>query len=100
MVCYRCSNEISRQLHENHPRKATIDHVKPRALGGSNSTSNWAPCCYECNQKYRPPAQQCSKRTMIKMILAEDHFQVVAMLKRYKNHLNLSLTDITKIIEK
>jgi 5-methylcytosine-specific restriction endonuclease McrA len=28
----------------------TLDHVKPRALGGSNLTSNLVPSCRKCNQ--------------------------------------------------
>jgi hypothetical protein len=31
-------------------RSLTIDHVKPRAFGGEERTSNCIPACRECNQ--------------------------------------------------
>lgn len=31
-------------------RSLTIDHVKPRAFGGEERTSNCIPACWECNQ--------------------------------------------------
>ena len=29
----------------------TLDHVVPKALGGSNSVANLCCCCWHCNQK-------------------------------------------------
>lgn len=31
-------------------RANTIDHLKPRTLGGSDLRSNLVPCCHECNK--------------------------------------------------
>lgn len=101
MVCYKCRIKIDRNLDPDHPQRATIDHVKPVSLGGIRSKQNWAPCCYECNQKHRPmPTFQCSRKYLYQAILDEDHAEVYLMLKTHKNHLNLSLIDIAKIIEK
>ncbi len=33
------------------PETATIEHVKPRALGGSNTWENCAAACDPCNSK-------------------------------------------------
>ena len=36
---------------EHHePHKLTLDHVKPRSLGGEDLTSNLVPACRRCNQ--------------------------------------------------
>lgn len=37
----------------SQPRSATIDHLIPLALGGTNSKVNVATACFECNTKKR-----------------------------------------------
>lgn len=42
---------------------ATLEHVKPKALGGSNSLDNLALACFACNQE--KGKETCPKRSMI-----------------------------------
>jgi 5-methylcytosine-specific restriction endonuclease McrA len=36
---------------EHHePQKLTLDHVKPKCIGGEDLTSNLVPACRRCNQ--------------------------------------------------
>ncbi len=35
----------------NLPRTCTVDHRKPRALGGKDVPENWLLACYDCNQR-------------------------------------------------
>lgn len=48
MCCY-CGNRMTLKL--SRPRTATVEHIKPRAHGGSNRPFNLAAACYPCNQK-------------------------------------------------
>lgn len=41
--CVYCGNTY--ELHE-----LTLDHVRPRCLGGEDLTSNIVPSCWQCNQ--------------------------------------------------
>jgi 5-methylcytosine-specific restriction endonuclease McrA len=38
-----------RDLHDADPRDITLDHVTPKADGGSNDESNIYTCCRSCN---------------------------------------------------
>lgn len=46
--CHWCKH---RMLTIAGPLQATIDHVKPIAVGGMNSKKNLVAACYECNQQ-------------------------------------------------
>ncbi|MEI6505046.1 MAG: HNH endonuclease [Planctomycetota bacterium] len=37
-TCYRCGKDAT-----------TVDHIQPRAYGGTNEDSNLAACCTYCN---------------------------------------------------
>ena len=45
MTCLLCLTD----LHDAAPSDITLDHVIPRADGGSNSESNLYTCCRSCN---------------------------------------------------
>ena len=49
MKCWYCRDVVSREFPDGHPRKATIEHLIPLALGGSNYFKNLKVCCLECN---------------------------------------------------
>jgi len=38
-----------KDLHDADPRDVTLDHVKPKADGGSNKPDNLYCCCRSCN---------------------------------------------------
>ena len=42
-TCVYCGE--SYELHE-----LTLDHVRPKSLGGEDLTSNLVPACHKCNQ--------------------------------------------------
>ena len=43
-TCQYCGTKV-------HPKKATIDHVKPKSRGGKNSFENTVCSCFKCNNK-------------------------------------------------
>lgn len=45
-TCYLCGT----QMHKDHP-ELTVDHVRPKRLGGSILTKNLACCCRTCNEQ-------------------------------------------------
>ena len=49
-TCYLCGCELdTNKEHRNEPNAATLDHVIPRAKGGSNDSANLRACCRACN---------------------------------------------------
>lgn len=50
--CRYCGDEVARSLDgpPHAPHHATVDHVVPRASGGTNVQSNLVTACYRCNQ--------------------------------------------------
>jgi hypothetical protein len=42
LKCWYCGMRLFR-------RTATLDHVQPRHLGGSDEPENLVPCCQDCN---------------------------------------------------
>jgi 5-methylcytosine-specific restriction endonuclease McrA len=48
--CDYCGVETREDVHECHPRRATVDDIRPRSKGGANNQSNWALACYLCNK--------------------------------------------------
>lgn len=45
--CAHCGDKVN-EIH-NDPKQATIDHVKPRVLGGKDVFSNMQLLCAACN---------------------------------------------------
>lgn len=55
-LCHICGQRMTLRTyrkHGNHPRgrDATVDHVVPRAKGGSNHWHNLRAACNDCNQR-------------------------------------------------
>lgn len=48
--CHYCKLSINVDVKPNHPRRATMDHMKPRSKGGSNKPINLVASCALCNQ--------------------------------------------------
>ncbi|RUU43090.1 HNH endonuclease [Mesorhizobium sp. M6A.T.Ce.TU.002.03.1.1] len=44
--CYYCREPFT----ETGPKQATLEHKKPKMLGGTNERSNLAAACRKCNQ--------------------------------------------------
>lgn len=49
--CHWCRRRMRRDVGPSHPRKFTVDHIKPKAAGGVTNFSNLAACCFRCNQR-------------------------------------------------
>jgi len=47
----RCRVGIGAKARTKHLALAHLDHIKPRALGGSNATENLVTSCKRCNDK-------------------------------------------------
>lgn len=49
-TCYICERKVT-DTPELYPdlRLATVDHVRPRAMNGSDTLENIACCCVDCN---------------------------------------------------
>jgi hypothetical protein len=50
-ACAYCSADVVPGEHTSVPTAATLDHVKPRNHGGSNSATNLVCCCARCNSR-------------------------------------------------
>lgn len=48
--CDYCGEVTHEDVHENHPRRATVEDIVPLSKGGRNNRSNWALACSLCNQ--------------------------------------------------
>lgn len=48
-ACALCGRACLTDAPENHPRKATIDHVVPLWRGGDRGYANCQLACYSCN---------------------------------------------------
>lgn len=48
-ACALCGELMT--LDRDDPRRATVDHIKPRALGGTDRPDNLQAACWECNAK-------------------------------------------------
>lgn len=50
--CHYCSIELvpACEANQNEPRKATLDHIQPRANGGADHLRNIVLACQRCNQ--------------------------------------------------
>lgn len=48
--CFYCSRQVFREAPEIAINKATVDHIIPLCLGGTNEIDNLVSSCRECNQ--------------------------------------------------
>jgi 5-methylcytosine-specific restriction endonuclease McrA len=48
-VCWLCGEPITEGWPDRHPLSASVDHVLPRSLGGSDSIQNLRPVHFGCN---------------------------------------------------
>jgi hypothetical protein len=49
LKCQECGRELHDEKNRIDPLKATIDHVVPRCLGGTDKPENLRILCHECN---------------------------------------------------
>lgn len=45
-VCYYCAHPF---IYEEEGARATLDHIKPVALGGQDTEANYCAACRQCN---------------------------------------------------
>lgn len=48
-ICYLCDRHIDRSLVFPHALSATVDHVKPLAMGGQTTLGNLRAAHFGCN---------------------------------------------------
>lgn len=48
--CSYCGERVFRNIPQGHYLRATIDHVRPLYLNGSNELSNLVTACFRCNR--------------------------------------------------
>jgi len=46
--CFYCGHRCVIE-NQRHPLYFTVDHIVPKAAGGTNDYSNLLPCCRACN---------------------------------------------------
>lgn len=49
--CQLCLSPVRPEQHQHHPRYPTLDHIVPRARGGSDDESNLRLACFQCNTR-------------------------------------------------
>jgi 5-methylcytosine-specific restriction endonuclease McrA len=50
-TCAYCGCDVAIGAHTSQPNAATLDHVIPHSLGGSNEATNLVTCCARCNSR-------------------------------------------------
>lgn len=50
-VCQLCLSPVRTDVKPSHPRYPTLDHIVPRAHGGSDDESNLRLACFQCNTR-------------------------------------------------
>jgi uncharacterized protein (TIGR02646 family) len=50
-LCCYCNKQVTLESVDD-PDSATIEHLKPKCMGGTNDIENLALACYKCNQDY------------------------------------------------
>jgi len=50
-VCQLCTIPVDRDAHHLAPTAPTLDHIQPRARGGSDEPNNLRLACRDCNTK-------------------------------------------------
>lgn len=50
MNCGYCGEQTSRNLPDDHPLRATVEHIVPISRGGTNKPKNMMLACFKCNQ--------------------------------------------------
>jgi 5-methylcytosine-specific restriction endonuclease McrA len=48
-LCFYCGVKMHRYTSIESDNMATIDHITPKAMGGTNRWSNIVCCCLKCN---------------------------------------------------
>ena len=51
IICPVCGKQMQNKNPRSWRNYMTIDHIYPKARGGSNDLSNMQAMCKECNQK-------------------------------------------------
>lgn len=54
--CHLCRKLVDRTVSRNHPDGATIDHIVPLSLGGTDEPANVATAHWRCNREKRARA--------------------------------------------
>lgn len=49
-ACSWCGFAVRLDVDQRHARRATVDHLTPRHLGGVNAMTNLAVACAACNE--------------------------------------------------
>ena len=61
--CYYCLESVEMSVPPRHPKRGTLDHIKPIKAGGANSWDNLVLACFRCNQlKAAQPEAEFRKR--------------------------------------
>lgn len=47
--CFYCGGELAEPQHKLRSASPSLDHIKPRVFGGSNSINNFVISCSRCN---------------------------------------------------
>ena len=62
-ICGWCGEVIDLNLSGNHPRGPSVDHIVPRAQGGTDDRSNLQPAHRRCNtQRGQAPVRNRTSR--------------------------------------
>lgn len=49
-TCKYCGKKVAYTKQNKH-NMATVDHIKPRAIGGKNNLENLVTACIQCNSR-------------------------------------------------
>lgn len=96
MTCAHCQVAVSRNFPQDNPQKATVDHIKPLSLGGSNGMKNLRLVCLECNATILNPKWPGHQAGPFKLVPAVKVIQKVSFWEKFKDVIRRSLTKLAQ----
>lgn len=88
-TCAYCGCVVVVGAHTSQPDAATLDHILPHNLGGSNGAKNLVTCCARCNSR-----RQDTRLAVWLRQLADEGYDADDIARRIRRYRTRSLPAI------
>jgi len=89
------NNQQHTDLYLETGELMTVDHIIPRAKGGSNELSNLQPMCYECNNEKGDKTNALEWLNFVEFIIKKEYDSSISLKSYYLNLVN-TITEMKK----